>query len=132
MSYQSVSVWLKEIRENAEYYEPLAIYTSEDLEQSRNDDVDIVLCNIMEDIVPKRLSGTYENIWDCPSGSCVLPVKFGELRCVSVIFGESVEELNLNPVIYERVESEVTEDVMIWKQELRFNCEEEESILESE
>ncbi|KAK9892393.1 hypothetical protein WA026_019844 [Henosepilachna vigintioctopunctata] len=132
-NYRSVGAWLKELRENIEYYEPLSIYTSPSYEeQIADDEQHPVLCKLEHDtknFARKRLSDDYENIWD---SGFALPVYFAEERIISVFLCESVEDLKVPPVKYETVDFEFGGDVMLWRQELRFDCQEEESILESE
>ncbi|XP_045465532.1 uncharacterized protein LOC123674640 isoform X2 [Harmonia axyridis] len=125
---QSVSAWLKEIRSNAEYYEPISIFSTSSSEGGADQGDDVVRGG-MGDLVDGATS------WFSVGRSVVelvLPVNYGEERCVSVLFGETAEDLKVSPVFYEAAEWDEAEDVMMWRQELRFHCEEEESVLENE
>lgn len=115
--YQSVSAWLKQLRSEAVSYEPFAIYTTPSSEGADKEVGDEV--GGMTDLAGR---------WRCG----VAGLRFGEERCVSVLFEEEAEDLRVPAVIYEVPEWDVGEDVMLWRQELRFDCEEEENVLENE
>lgn len=58
-------------------------------------------------------------------------INFGKICRVSVNFGDSVEKLQIVPVVYEWLEPEdLAEDVLQWRRELRFQCCDEEEVLD--
>lgn len=116
----SVLCWLKNLRYNFEYYEPYDVYSF-----SLDDD------SVMEESV-------YENIWQCVNEavrkSPELEVKYGEICSISIEFCEQVELLEIFPFPdLVHVEIEVSDDVMLWKHQIRSSyCEEEQNILENQ
>lgn len=128
----SVLCWLQNLRYKFEYYEPYDVYTF-----SLDDELD------MEE-------SFYENIWHCVSVrekiTPDLNVKYGEICRVSVEFCDEIDLLEISPlpevvkVQFEESSSDSeddelelkdSEDVMLWKSQLRNTYyEEEENILE--
>jgi hypothetical protein len=62
-----------------------------------------------------------------------LRINYGQVCRVSVNFGDSVERLRREPVVYETLDDDAAEDVVMWKRQLRHSyCGEEEHFLENE
>lgn len=72
----------------------------------------------------KRCEEEYENIWECKSETCGL--KYGDVRRISVLFDESVEELNISPVVFGKFEYTIPDDVVQWASELLYQCHSED------
>lgn len=105
----NVVQWLYELRYRCESY----------------DDCDSKNAKIMEPI--------YENrVWNSGERPKLL-LRYGEECRVSVIFEGPVGDLEVLPLVFENLRLDVSDDVVMWRNELRYSCEgEKEHFLESE
>lgn len=127
MCETSVDNWLKSLRYSVEYYESYEYCTCK-----------INICSKNMEIV-RNFDNTnelvYENIWDCVenNNNNKLNVKFGDINRVSVEFCDCVEELDVEPIVFQKIHVDLSDDIMLWKNNLRFECSyEEQNLLESQ
>lgn len=139
----SVSWWLRQIRNFTESYEPPIelcnnnnnTYENISFSRGNNRKRD---CRLFLDAKQQRdwlLSslggeqdmtdvdaGHYENIWELQSGERRFELKHAHICRVSFDFNESVEEFGS----VRGLSRDFSEDVMQWKNEIRFECSSEE------
>lgn len=116
MCSQCVVDWLKDLRYQIAAYDEvsIAIVSPEDM---------------------KIAEEGYENIWDCVTGEKrKFDIKYGQVCRVSVTFCDTLENLSIAPVFYDNLDpSDVSDDVIMWKQQLRFSYSgEQEYFLENQ
>lgn len=126
----SVQSWLEDLRYSIDNYDYFDRSRSPDRSDSDPDpDPDDM------DVVPERSgAGDYLNLWECEVRGCAdLKLNFAEESRVSYYFCDSLEELDVFPVIIENFKFEHTEDIMYWKSMLRYSyVGEDDSIMETE
>lgn len=75
----------------------------------------------------KRMSGSYENIWNCSSEyGEKRAVKYGQVCRISFHLDETVEELPLTPVLLAHFDLSVPTSILQWQADLLCHCSSEE------
>ncbi|KAF5272807.1 hypothetical protein FQA39_LY07834 [Lamprigera yunnana] len=78
----------------------------------------------------KRLSGPYENIWNCATDFERAKLKFGTVCRISFDFDSDVEDLMVTPVVLTHVDLTIPNDIVRWKTQLLYECSSEDEDLQ--